>query len=921
MFHLNLIDIDYDLIEYLSNLINDIKKDKIIFISANRRPIRFVEQKIGNRHILKTDFYILDEFVKEFVQHFSDTPPTIQSPIERYFFIHDLLKENLKLYDKLGGSIQKVFPWCKRISSLFDEIDKHRVENKLQNFQYTELVEPSREIMENLKNLYRFYKESMKEKNLTYTGDLYSQMLDILSSRETLPDYENTALIFTNLVYISDTEAEILKKLSEFSDLYFVVYDDLKNRGDEFESFKAVENIKKRLQKISSIKIDKVSDSKAFEKPEINFYSFNDTISEMDHLANILYDDYQNVEAPNETAVILPDESSLYPLLINLPLDYKPNINITMGFPFTKTTIYIFLSNLFELSIDIKKGSNDTLKIPAEKLVTICDYASIFYDQNLKKDLQDIKSFVYSLQRSAIDIGKGSFSHFYNLITKFIEISSIHDFSTSLEYLTSLMHRYPPEKLKELIFTVNTINIFVEKFIDTLKKLPEDKEINLELSYIIFKEISKDILIPFEGSPLKGLQIMGILEARGLKFEHIFIPDMNEGVIPSVDKVDPLIPESIKRIIGLPSYEEKEILMRYNFFRLVYSAKKVYLFFKTGVGDNSKFVRSRYVDQLILKEELDRNQEFANIYQPKSNFFTPKHEDLSFQKPCDISLKSYSPTALDCYLSCPYRYYLRYIRQIPPAVNIDSDFKADRVGSIVHAILEETIELGKPVKDSFLVENALNIIDCVRSQNKRITTKINNEGNLKNYILDMSELEYEMFRKILEYRFNRFLDVHFDDENLRDSIVMAKEKGIKKGKLEGVIDRIDKLRDKLIIIDYKTGSSLKSPSKSKVTQLSDKIYELGINREDLLYLKENLKSVQLLTYIVLAMSKYKADEYEAIYYLFGKNNGNIKKFSVEKEVAGIIDYIINHIEKTEHIYPLPDRDCVYCEYNRMCRFV
>ncbi|MGC9061738.1 PD-(D/E)XK nuclease family protein [Calditerrivibrio sp.] len=921
MFELHLVDIDYDLIDHLSSMIKDIKKDKIIFISANRRPIRFVEQKIDSHHILKTDFYILDEFVKDFVQYFSDNPPTIQTPIERYFFIHDLLKENLELYNKLGGSIQKVFPWCKRISSLFDEIDKHRVENRLQNFQYTELVEPSRGIVENLKNLYRRYKERMEEKNLTYTGDLYAQMLNILNSKKTFPDYENTAFILTNLVYISVTEVEILKKLSELSDLHFVVYDDLKNRGDMFESFTAVENLKKRLQKTLSMKINEVLDSKTFKKPEINFYSFNDTISEMDHLANILYDGYQNVEAPNDTAVILPDETSLYPLLINLPLDYKPNINITMGYPFIKTTLYILLSNLFELCIDIKKGLYDTLKIPAEKLITICDYSSIFYDQDLKKNLKDIKSHIYSVQRSIIEIEKERFTHFYNLIMNFIEISTIHDLSSNLEYLTSLMHRYPPEKLKEQIFTVNAINIFVEKFLETLKKLPNDKEINVELSYIIFKEISKDILIPFEGSPLRGLQIMGILEARGLKFKHLFIPDMNEGVIPSVDKVDPLIPESIKRIIGLPSYEEKEILMRYNFFRLVYSAKKVYLFFKTGMGDNSKFIRSRYVDQLILKEELDDNQEFVNIYKPQSNFFTPKHETLSFPKPCDISLKSYSPTALDCYLSCPYKYYLRYIKQIPPSINIDSDFKADKVGSIVHAILEETIEVDKPVKDSFSVENALTVIDRVREQDSHLTTKINNDDNLKNYILDMSELEYEMFKKILEYRFNNFLRTHFNDENLKNSIVMAKEKMIKKGKLEGVVDRIDRLGDKLLIIDYKTGNSLKPPSKRKVNQLSDKIGDFGINREDLLSLKEDLKSVQLLTYIVLASSKYKADEYEGIYYLFSKNNGNIVKFKVENEVENIIAYIINHIEKTDQIYPLPDKDCVYCEYNKMCRFV
>jgi len=49
--------------------------------------------------------------------------------------------------------------------------------------------------------------------------------------------------------------------------------------------------------------------------------------------------------------------------------------------------------------------------------------------------------------------------------------------------------------------------------------------------------------------------------------------DINEGIIPSGNKVDPLLPETLKKQMGLSSYKEREELMKYYFFR-------TYLFFK-----------------------------------------------------------------------------------------------------------------------------------------------------------------------------------------------------------------------------------------------------------------------------------------------------------------------------------------------------
>jgi len=909
MFELHRVDLEKDLIEYITDLINKANK-KTVFISANRRPIKFVEQKLGADKVLNVDFFILDEFIHDFVFTYSNNHLKMQTSLERYFFILEILRSNKDIYNKLGGTDQKVFPWAKRVSSLFNEIDKHRLGDRLQNFQYTDLLEQARVIAENLKNLYKIYRNELAKSNLTYTGDLYAKMLDIFDDEKDFQNHKGKLFIFINIIYISNTEAEILKKLSKIGDVYFVIADDLKEKNHHFNPFEAVNNLIKKLSRDANI-IDIKEDGNP-TSPQINFCAFPDTITEMDHLSNILYNNFKNIKDPKDTAVILPDENALFPLLINLPEDYG-DINITMGYPFTSTTFYLFMSNFFEMVIDAKgKKKDENYHISTEKLLTICDYKNIFYEKKIIDDLTAIKNNAYNNRRSITTIAE-NFPTFHSAIEKFVNIKNVRDLQEAIGNILNWIISYNSTEEKEILFLINTISAFNEHFMDGLKKLPQNLNINLEMGYIIFKELSKDILIPFEGSPLKGLQIMGILESRGLKFKNVFIPDMNEGIIPSADKVDPLLSESIKTSIGLPSYKEKEILMRYNFYRTVYSAENVYIFFKNGISGNQKYTKSRYVEQLLFLEELNNNKPYDKICQPKQNFFIPKNDNEGLSKPKQLyqNNKIYSPTELDDYLTCPYKHYLRHVKQIEPPIRLDSDFKADINGSIIHYLLNEIVKLNEDVTN-FKIEDAIDLIENFRN-NK------NSNRQFAIYIQEMTDLQYEMFKTIIEYRLWQILNKHREvfKENYT---VSAKEKMFcnKQLKLKGIIDRIDNVENRTIrIVDYKTGSYIKLPSKKAMDNFHP---NQNYSKDDLQFIKDKIRSVQLIVYIMLVKNcpNYKADNYIATYYLIGKNE--IKQLSYQDNMDSIVNYLIEHLEQSDKIYPLPGKSCLYCDYNKVCRF-
>jgi len=51
-----------------------------------------------------------------------------------------------------------------------------------------------------------------------------------------------------------------------------------------------------------------------------------------------------------------------------------------------------------------------------------------------------------------------------------------------------------------------------------------------------FRKYIMTCYTPFEGTPVKGLQVLGFLETRNLRFDRVFILDANEEVLRTQKK-------------------------------------------------------------------------------------------------------------------------------------------------------------------------------------------------------------------------------------------------------------------------------------------------------------------------------------------------------------------------------------------------
>ena len=107
--------------------------------------------------------------------------------------------------------------------------------------------------------------------------------------------------------------------------------------------------------------------------------------------------------------------------------------------------------------------------------------------------------------------------------------------------------------------------------------------------------------IAYYGTPMDGLQIMGLLETRGLDFKRIIALGMNEGNLPPTNPIQTMIPMDLRRYYGMPTPREKQGLFGHHFYRLLHSCEHLTATFCSAVETIGSSEISRYLMQLEME--------------------------------------------------------------------------------------------------------------------------------------------------------------------------------------------------------------------------------------------------------------------------------------------------------------------------------
>ena len=212
------------------------------------------------------------------------------------------------------------------------------------------------------------------------------------------------------------------------------------------------------------------------------------------------------------------------------------------------------------------------------------------------------------------------------------------------------------------------------------------------------------VTIPFEGDPLQGLQVMGLLETRLLHFPTMVYLSAQEGALPPKQYSDTLIPYTLRRGFGLPTGRaDEDPGQDYTFFQSIARAKQLTFVVAPNSEGYNLGEESRYISllQYIYGCTIQRRplhleaqvEETMPIIKQKEGALWDAFVQRTTTDPRTATeqndISPLSPSSLSKYVACPLRFYYEYICRYREPESPNLLLAANEFGTILHRVMEE----------------------------------------------------------------------------------------------------------------------------------------------------------------------------------------------------------------------------------------
>ncbi len=534
-------------------------------------------------------------------------------------------------------------------------------------------------------------------------------------------------------------------------------------------------------------------------------------------LLNSLLSEAGEGAPPHSRAIILADEALLLPVLQTVS---GAGLNITMGYPFEQSAVYGLCDLWLKIQEEIVTG--DGISIGYKSVLTFVFNPLVGVDAGKRNEIQwaikKAKQSRFSLKELSElgTIARLSFVSYRN------PTETIRNFGSMLLLISKEIEQL--RKLESLLITeaVKALNILSDSFEELLHS---DDLTSIEPKFV-FRTIRRALTglsVPFEGEPLSGLQVMGLLESRCLDFDELIILGMNEGVLPKVSISPSFIPDNVRRAFGLPVLENQNSIFAYFFYRLLHCAKKITLVYNGITDDKNTGEESRFIKQLRFETKCS----FRDIIQQNQAVEIPRPQKIVVEKTGKVAEnlakylrrnsniqyeKKISATAFTDYVSCPLKFFYGRIAGLKEPEVLPDQIEPRLVGTMLHAVMESfyrdftghtiSAELIRQQENKLpaMCETAL-----IQTLNADPANPLYKRSALQKIVLKVIE-QYAI--RIIRHD-EKLVPFTITELENRDSYtplfavqVNGKEEYVR---LLGIIDRVDEHQGKVRIVDYKTG--------------------------------------------------------------------------------------------------------------------
>ncbi len=596
----------------------------------------------------------------------------------------------------------------------------------------------------------------------------------------------------------------------------------------------------------------------------------------------------------DKVAIVLGEENLLIPLLYTLP-EGIDGMNITMGYSGKNNPAQILIAKLFKMHTNAIKRNNSSYVFYYKDVLDVLTHPLVEPYANTKMLVNIINqnNYTFISQAKLIDLNASPSDLFLLLFRKW-ENNSLAVLETISSLLQSIKNNLSKDNEEDKI-----AKAFVFAIFKTINKITnyysQHQHIeSIETLFSIYKQVIELAEVSFEGEPLNGLQIMGVLESRVLDFDTIIVTSMNEGKFPAGKSQNSFIPYDVKRELGLPTFKEKDAIYTYHFYHLLQRATNIYLIYNTESEGLDAGEKSRFITQLEVEQQANHvlTHEIYNVALPEIAYQPieiPKSESVMLRLK-EIAEKGFSPSALTSYIRNPIDFYFQKILRIREADEVEENIALNTLGTIIHETLRV---LYTPFIGKFISETDIsNCFKAIDTEVLKQFKEIYKEGEIKK---GKNLLAFEVAKRNV----SNFLKVELESIKNGDAIkIITLEERFEHilehpslpfpVKIGGSVDRIEERNGIIRIIDYKTGRV----EKSNVTLKS---------WEGLIDVIKNDKIIQILAYVFMFKKDQHNKPIEAGIISFKNLKSGFLPFTFKEEKEGktTIDETIlsNYIEQ------------------------
>ena len=551
------------------------------------------------------------------------------------------------------------------------------------------------------------------------------------------------------------------------------------------------------------------------------------------------------VSYPPNSAIVLCNEH-LLPSVIHAIPNNVGTVNMTIGYPLGDTTVGSFLNNLLLSYHHASTSGGRRLRMKYVEPVLahpLVQQASPEAQQLLATIQRDYGLFP---EREAVCINDyiallfpvGSSAHSTSASSS-VEADTANDNVNLLVELSQWLLRVtnvtaslvgnttPVDPLQnEALFRAHTLLTRLDNLI-----ISGHLSVSMATYEALLRQLLVQTSIPFNGEPAVGLQVMGMLETRNLDFDNLLLLSCDEQYLPQGGNDISYIPQLLRNAYGLTTYEHKESMQSYYFYRLLQRATNITLAYCSTANGLGNGEPSRFIRQLLTECPHSIRQQSLSTTVTLTPFMPARMAKSAEALKAIGSLKAFSPTGINRYLDCGRRFFYEYacnMRQ--PDDTTEDNIDKRTFGTLFHNVAEKVYERFEKTHTPVTRDELDKLIKAeqtlLRYIDEAISEELNGKANRSLSLLkrdSANTVPYNgtllVIRQVLLSYIQLLLTT---DKEYTPFYILGTEKEVEMPvtvkvndnehivRIRGTIDRLDGYIDtdgcmQLRVIDYKTG--------------------------------------------------------------------------------------------------------------------